>query len=69
MAIVLIRQHSRRPKGSAAFFDCALLSAGGLMDLISTLQLMDSAVLIAMALLVGSFFMALINLVRQTQRG
>ncbi|MBB5143805.1 hypothetical protein HNQ38_001905 [Desulfovibrio intestinalis] len=39
------------------------------MDLISTLQLMDSAVLIAMALLVGSFFMALINLVRQAQRG
>lgn len=39
------------------------------MDLVSTLQLMDSAVLIAMALLVGSFFMALINLVRQTQRG
>lgn len=39
------------------------------MDLISTLQLMDSAVLIAMALLVGSFLMALINLVRQTQRG
>lgn len=39
------------------------------MDLISTLQLMDIAVLIAMALLVGSFFLALINLVRQTQRG
>ena len=39
------------------------------MDLISTLQLMDPAVLIAMALLVGSFFLALINLVRQTQRG
>ena len=45
------------------------LSAGGLMDLISTLQLMDTSVLIAMALLVGSFFLALINLVRQTQRG
>lgn len=39
------------------------------MDLISTLQLMDSSVLIAMGLLVGSFFLAVVNLVRQTQRG
>ena len=39
------------------------------MNLISTLQLIDTPVLIAIALLVGSFFLALIKLVRQTQRG
>ena len=69
MAILLMKQHSRRPQGSAAFLILRFLSAGGLMNLISTLQLMDPAVLIAMALLVGSFFLALIKLVRQTQRG
>ena len=43
--------------------------AGGPMDLISTLLLTDTAVRIAMALLAGSFVLALVTLVRQVQRG
>ena len=39
------------------------------MDLISTLLLTDTAVRIAMALLAGSFVLAIITLVRQVQRG
>ncbi len=39
------------------------------MDLISTLLLTDAAVRIAMALLAGSFVLAIITLVRQVQRG